>query len=72
MNVVTLQESHLQPEEVVASLMKVVSPNELTELAKELEMSSTDDLRQFYKNGGDHIELAQALRAIDREDLANK
>ena len=47
--------------------------DKMADVAKELEMSLSDDLlEQFYDNGGDDIELAQCLRAVKMHALANK
>ena len=47
--------------------------DKMADVAKELEMSLSDDLlEQFYDNGGDDIELAQCLRAVKMKELAHK
>ena len=47
--------------------------DKMADVAKELEMSISDDLlEQFYDNGGDVIELVQCLRAVNMKTLANK
>ena len=47
--------------------------DKMADVAKELEMSLSDDLlEQFYKNGGDDIELAQCLRAVEMKELAKR
>ena len=47
--------------------------DKMADVAKELEMSMSDDLlEQFYDNGGDDIELAQCLRAVKLKQLAKR
>ena len=65
--------SYMQKREHQSSEFMAAIGDKMADVAKELEMSLSDDLlEQFYDNGGDDIELAQCLRAVKLEGLASK
>ena len=67
-----MQKREHQSSEFIHSLTSAIG-DKMTDVAKELEMSLSDDLlEQFYDNGGDDIELAQCLRAVKMKELAKR
>ena len=67
-----IQKREHRSSEFMQSLTSAIG-DKMADVAKELEMSMSDDLlEQFYDNGGDDIELAQCLRAVNMKALANK
>ena len=67
-----IQKREHQSLEFIQSLTSAIG-DKMADVAKELEMSLSDDLlEQFYDNGGDDIELAQCLRAVKLKVLAKK
>ena len=67
-----MQKREHQSSEFVRSLTSATG-DKMADVAKELEMSMSDDLlEQFYDNGGDDIELAQCLRAVKLKELAKR
>ena len=67
-----MQKREHQSSEFMQSLTSAIG-DKMADVAKELEMSLSDDLlEQFYDNGGDDIELAQCLRAVKLSGLARK
>ena len=67
-----MQKREHQLSEFMQSLMSAIG-DKMADVAKELEMSLSDDLlEQFYDNGGDDIELAQCLRAVKMKELAKR
>ena len=67
-----IQKREYQSLEFMQSLTSAIG-DKMADVAKELEMSISDDLlEQFYDNGGDVIELVQCLRAVNMKTLANK
>ena len=69
---IVLQERRYQSSEFTHYLTSAIG-DKMADVAKELEMSLSDDLlEQFYDNGGDDIELAQCLRAVRMRALAKK